>query len=215
VSVHEIPNSTTGFIDRTGNRCGRWTILSYAGARKWLCRCDCGKEKMVNATSLNGRSQSCGCLRDDVVRGLSPYPAGTTKTRVYRIWKNMKTRCFNVNRKEYKDYGGRGIAVCPRWRDSFDNFLADMGEPPTRQHSIDRINNDGDYEPSNCRWATAKEQARNKRSNRIFTLQGETLTLTEWCQRFKTSMPLVHQRIHRRGWDVLRALTTPSRRTGR
>ncbi|MGY8988455.1 MAG: hypothetical protein ACKVG7_07840, partial [Flavobacteriales bacterium] len=111
----------------------------------------------------------------------------------------------------YDGYGGRGISVCDRWRDSFENFLADMGERPSNEHSIDRKDNDGNYEPDNCRWATKKEQGRNRRSNRILTFNNKTQTLIEWSEELGISSAVIRQRIKASGWSIEEALTTPAR----
>lgn len=162
-----------------GQRFGRWTVAaegepiirSYPGrpvhsSRRVVCRCDCGTEKECEAAHLkSGRSTSCGCLRKELVSRSKRKHGATVggKTREYNIWKGMRQRCENPNNDDFDLYGGRGIKVCRRWKD-FANFLADMGPRPTPQHSIDRYpNNDGDYEPTNCRWATPEQQANNKR----------------------------------------------------
>jgi hypothetical protein len=155
-----------GAVDITGQRFGRWVAVEWTGRstrrrqRLWLCRCDCGNTGEITAVSLrNGDPQSCGCSR---IHGLREHP-------LYRTWHNMKQRCGNPNRPIYPNYGGRGITVCERWTgpDGFPNFLADMGEKPGwATGGIDRIDNDGNYEPGNCRWATAKTQRANQRKRR-------------------------------------------------
>lgn len=132
---------------------------------------------------------------------------GLSRTRVHRIWKSMLWRCRNKNARCFRNYGGRGIKVCDRWQ-AFENFFADMGHPPEGM-SIERENNDGDYEPGNCCWATRLEQQRNTRHNRLITFRGETLPISVWAERTGISYAAVRQRISRYGWSPERALTFP------
>ena len=156
-------------VDLTGQRFGRLLVAGRAGVSAgksmWDCLCDCGKSVVVRGTHMQGgRVRSCGCLRNEV-SGARYRTHGMSKTRTYRIWRDMLNRCHYEKYPERHLYGGRGIVVCPLWRGSFDAFLADMGVAPL-WGSIDRIDVDGNYEPSNCRWATAKEQANNRRTGR-------------------------------------------------
>ena len=154
--------------DLTGLKFGRLTVRQFAGQdrhgnRLWLCDCACGGTVTVIKGSLSsGRTRSCGCLqREFIVRRNTTH--GLSDTPEYRAWRDMLSRCENPNTRYYELYGGRGISVCDRWRGSFEMFYADMGPRPSPRHSIDRIDNDGDYEPGNCRWATWTEQNANKR----------------------------------------------------
>jgi hypothetical protein len=157
----------SNFKDLTNEQFGRLTALKpiskINGAYIWLCHCSCGIEVEVCSGSLkSGRTSSCGCLQKELARELHT-KHGFSHTPEYNAWINMKLRCTSPKCKYYKDYGGRGIQVCERWRESFENFLSDMGKKPSPELSIDRINNDGNYEPGNCRWATKIEQTNNRK----------------------------------------------------
>jgi hypothetical protein len=132
-----------------------------------------------------------------------------SSTKEYHAWEGMKARCYYEKDKNYKYYGGRGIIVCERWVNSFDNFVSDMGEAPTKKHSIDRIDVDGNYEPTNCRWATMTVQIRNRRNSFKVSHNGETLTLKEWGERLGLKYKTINHRVNGLGWDILEAITTP------
>lgn len=156
-----------------GDRFHFLTVLSAEvdGLYRVVCRCDCGVERPFRRRHLlSGHVKSCGCKTSEIIRAARTThghaPRGSPRPPEYRSWAMMLSRCRNKNFHRYRDYGARGIGVCKRW-EQFENFLADMGPRPSLDHSIDRINNDGNYEPGNCRWATRKQQAANKRPRRV------------------------------------------------
>lgn len=176
-------------IDICGQTFGRLTVKAEGprrGARRSVyCRCACGSDGLFDPRSLlSGKTKSCGCYQRDVVAAacLQHTTHGRSKSAEYNIWQKMKARCGNPNDAKYPIYGGRGIEVCEAWSDSFESFLLDMGPRPTSKHSIDRKRVDGNYEPGNCRWATPKEQARNKRSHRLVLYLGVEMPLSEACE---------------------------------
>lgn len=202
-------------LDLTGQTFGRLTVLSSfhrAGEPKarWLCKCSCGKTHTPTTLDLrSGRTRSCGCFRREV----NSVPDPKHNHREYGIWNGMIQRCYNPNRARFNRYGGRGIRVCDEWRASFERFFADLGPSPSKTHSLERIDNDGHYEPGNVRWATKKEQSRNTRRNVPLTLNGETLLLTEWAKRLGTGHKTLSTRLDLLGWSVEKTLTTPIDRT--
>lgn len=204
-------------IDLSGNKYGRLTVLSFSGQKlsdkgnrcsMWNCVCDCGNTVDVAGSSLkNGTSKSCGCLQKELVSERASKHR-LSKTRVYKIWGNMKTRCLNKNSTDYYLYGGRGITLCDRWM-TFDNFFADMGIP-SKDKSIDRINPNGNYEPSNCRWATLTEQANNKRTSRIISFNGIRRSLKEWARSLGLNESSLRERL--KTWGLEKSLTEPKKR---
>ena len=174
--------------DLTGSVFGKLTVLrefptSARQTRRWICRCVCGAETISQQGHLvTGAALGCRACGSRT-HGHAGHGAETGE---YRVWKSMRTRCENPNSGSYPDYGGRGIRVCDRWA-SFEQFAADMGPRPTQRHSIDRIDNDLGYEPANCRWATASQQARNQRSNRIIVAFGRSQSLAAWSE--ETGIP--------------------------
>ena len=200
-----IPTSPR-FKDIKGQRFGRLIATELVGkdhSKKplWRCRCDCGNEPIFRGESLrSGHTQSCGCYRAE--QGIFSRSHGRAGTRTYDIWCGLITRCTNPKHHSYPQYGGRGITMCEQWRQSFDAFLADMGDVPSDAHSLDRINNAGNYEPSNCRWATRTEQNRNTRRTHMLEYQGENLPLAEWAERLDMSYYTLYSRIFELGWDV-------------
>lgn len=191
----------------------RLTVLKYEHG-KWVCQCSCGNTKIVQGYDLrNGKVKSCGCYNKELGR-LSHEKAFPNRIE-YSPWKNMKARCYNTKTKQYKDYGGRGIVVCDRWRNDFLAFLEDIGPRPSKAHSIHRIDNDGNYDPSNCKWATRKEQAFRRRNTRYIEYKGKKLTLLEIRQlipreqQAEISDYALADRIFNAKWDVMKALTKP------
>ncbi len=163
------------------------TINSKQGNTQWTCLCNCGNKVIVIGVNLNhNRTKSCGCLnRELLIKTNTTH--GLRKTPEYRSWSDIIQRCLNPNNKRYNNYGGRGIKVCQHWNNSFEAFIKDMRFKPTPKHSIERINNNGNYEPSNCKWATSSQQARNTRRNQNLTFKGKTLCVIDWCQHFNNT----------------------------
>lgn len=207
-------------IDLTGKKFGRLEVVGRSGASKfgspvWECKCSCGNSKLIDGISLRrGDSKSCGCLNREISRALGRdrmTTHGMTKTATYGSWRRMKERCYYPSNNRYKYYGARGIKVCDKWlgKDGFVNFLKDMGERPEGM-SIDRIKNDGNYGPDNCKWATAKEQIRNRSTNVFIEYSGERMIVQEWAEKIGISYDALKARLHK-GWSVERALTQKPR----
>ncbi len=205
------------FTDLTGESFGRLLVIGRAtnnrlGNSRWFCVCQCGKERTILGSSLkNNHTQSCGCLRREITKKQHTKHGHRRDgfTKVYSCWNSMIQRCTNPNDRHYGDYGERGISVCEEWL-KFKNFLEDMGEPSIGLQ-IDRIDNDKQYCKSNCRWATKKQQMRNRRNNVYLTHNGEKQLLVEWADRCGVSYGVLWERIYRYGWSTGRALTTPVR----
>jgi hypothetical protein len=170
-------------------------------------RCVCGKEFVANLQKVKrGHTKSCGCLlAGKNADRLTTH--GMTETKEYNSWVNIIQRCTNVEHKRYQEWGGRGIKVCDRWLESFENFFEDMGKAPSSLHSIDRLNNDKDYYKENCAWHTTKQQANNRKSNIKITYNGETKTLMEWCEVLGLEYTRVRQRIKKLNWSVEKAFS--------
>ena len=195
-----------GLIDLTGQRFGRLVVLKQEetlklGVTRWLCKCDCGEQTVTTTRALrSGLCRSCGCLHREAAReqGLKSTTHGLTGTRLYRIWANMKTRCYNKRNRNYARWGARGITVCDEWRDNFQAFYDwAMANGYDDSLTIDRIDNDKGYCPENCRWATGIEQASNTRKARHITFRGETYTLNEWARRLGIDAVTLFNRLKR------------------
>lgn len=219
-------------IDLTGQRFGRLTALTFLGKVKgndsWLCRCDCGVEKRITQANLRGGyTQSCGCLRNERIRAKKithGYTAekllGGKRRPEYRVWVSMIRRCTSPKEDSYKNYGAKGISVCDRWRfgengkGGFECFIGDMGDRPSHTHSIDRIETSGNYEPGNCRWATAREQIQTRSIAVWVDWKGDRIPLSVACEREGVPYANVRQRMFQ-GWTLDRALTTPLRQVAK
>jgi len=207
-------------IDLTGRRFGRLIVLHDTGERKnrcvaWHCKCDCGNEVDVRGDNLtSGNTTSCGCYnRERVVEANTTHGMSRQEKTypVYVAWKSMLWRCENPNYKQYKDYGGRGVKVCEEWHDPVVFIDWALANGWREGLTLDRINNNGNYEPDNCRWATRKEQAQNRRSNHLVTFNGKTQCLTDWATELGINGRTLFYRIDRLHWPIERALTEPIR----
>ena len=193
--------------DLTNQRFGLLTVLGRDpelpahGRINWLCRCDCGNQTSVCGSNLtSGRTASCGCRK---VRH------GQSYTPEYRVWLSMKQRCLDPNSDAYANYGGRGIAIDPRWITAFENFAADMGSRPSDNHSIERRDVNGDYEPGNCYWGTWDEQANNRRNNRTVTHEGVTKTVAQWARDFGIGRTTLEDRLYNQNLSFDEAISRP------
>lgn len=195
-------------IDKSGQRFGRLVARQRVGIgqdARWACDCDCGGSTLVRTSNLKGEGgiRSCGCVLPKMKKNASAKTHGRCTQPGHDIWRGMLRRCSD---KTDKNYGGRGIIVCDRWL-VFENFLQDMGRRPSAKHTIDRIDVDGNYEPSNCRWATPEQQASNRRElrgTRMLTFGGQTLSVTAWSRRIGVSRQALFQRLQRDS-DALRS----------
>lgn len=206
------------FKDKSGERHGRFVVLGIShrvptksgGVRAfWKCLCDCGTEFVVRGDGMGTNARSCGCLHRETAAQLQ-FKHGGTGTPEYSAWCDMKKRCLNQTDESFKDYGARGIKICSRWIDSFENFLADMGSRPSKTHSLDRIDNNGNYEPGNCKWSTDVQQIRNRRCTQRLECNGENYTIAEWSEKSGLDYDTIKCRI-KSGWNPIDAVTKPSR----
>lgn len=207
----------TNRLELAGQTFGRLTVLEFAGITAvqkhsvWRCVCSCDESSVVlvqGRSLVNGGTRSCGCLASESTTTRST-THGKSRTSEYRVWAGMKDRCLNPNSRNFPDWGGRGIQVCQRWQESFEAFLEDVGLRPEKGMSLDRINNAGNYEPGNVRWATWEQQQNNRRSSSRLTYNGETKTLPQWAREFGLKRDTLQHRIHDRKWDLEQALSTP------
>lgn len=208
-------------IDLTGQRFGRLTVVARSYVRKgqlfWTCRCDCGKLCDVQGSSLRGgRTKSCGCLHDELaLHRLQEADYFRLKDKankkLHGVWTNMRQRCMNPNNPQFHLYGGRGICICKEWDDyaQFEIWAIESGYAPGL--SIDRIDNDGDYCPENCRWATPKIQSNNQRKTTLLTYEGITQPLSFWADEIGVSRETLKSRV-KRGWPMERILGTPTKK---
>ena len=195
--------------DETGNVYGKLTVIELSPVRNgtqamWLCCCDCGRKTLTSGRSLRrGGAKSCRIC----ARTKHGHTANGVITSEYKSWASMINRCTDEKTDSFKDYGARGISFCKRWAE-FSAFLSDMGPKPTPKHTIDRIDNDGNYEPSNCRWACPIQQGNNKRNTHFVTIDGRTMSVAEWCRELGMHSGTVRARISN-GWTAHKALTKP------
>lgn len=197
-------------LDLQGKRFGRLVVLCRAevpNARNvmWQCRCDCGKTTIGAAANLGKTKTSCGCLASENGTAMLRFNRlartdlhGKSHIPEWGVWSRMKDRCTNPNNRKYHRYGGRGISVCERWQ-IFENFFEDMGYRPSKKYSIDRVDNDGNYEPENCRWATMNQQSRNSTSVRMIEIEGVSMCIEDWCTTFNIPRSKPYDMIRKRG----------------
>ena len=209
------------FIYLTGQRFGRLIVLEKTSKPEnsnkrcayWKCLCDCGQIKVVSSQSLrDGSTKRCGCLLEEY---LHSYHNGSSthnesKTRLYTIWKNMRSRCYDKNNKAYKRYGGKGIIVCNEWKEHYEPFRDwALLNGYNDNLSIDRIDYNGNYTPKNCRWATIEEQANNKSNSRLYTYNGETKSIAQWAREYNIIETTLRSRLNSGKMTIEEALLTP------
>lgn len=205
------------YIDITGQRFGKLQVIKYYGKSKkgalWLCKCDCGNETIVNGGSLrSGHTQSCGCLQKEItIQKQTTH--GKTNNRVYWVWASMKNRCYNSNYSLYRNHGGRGIRVCDEWKDNFQAFYdwsINNGYDenlPKGKCTLDRIDNNGNYEPSNCRWVDMEKQSNNTRRNVYYMVDGEKMTIAEIARKYNIKYSTLYSRFQKWHYSVEEAIS--------
>jgi len=196
-------------LEIIGKKFGRLTVRAFHTMTnhnsRWKCKCECGKEVVVNGGWLtSGNTKSCGCLLRDIPNHKTH---GMSTAREYYSWSTMIQRCTNPNHTYYKNYGGRGISICSRWRNSFETFLKDMGIRPAGT-SLDRKNNKGDYAPENCMWSDRIKQGANKRNNRFLIVDGVKRTVSQWSRITGIRKNTIRMRVVERGWSDKEAVMT-------
>lgn len=204
------------YHDLTRKRYGRLTVIELAGRDSrgkvmWKCQCDCGNTTVVRADCLrDGNTASCGCLQKERMRDWATTHGGSG-TRLHTIWLGMRSRCFCHSDHAYHNYGARGITICDEWRDSFEAFRDwALANGYRDDLTIDRIDNDGNYCPENCRWETKKQQSNNERKNRWITHNGEKHTIAQWSELTGINPETLRGRLNK-GWSAERALTTKTK----
>jgi hypothetical protein len=207
------------YVNEIGNTYGRLKVIKEVGRKRgavlYLCECECGENKEITAIDLrSGRVNSCGCLKKELIIEENT-THGMRKHRLYRIYHNMISRCYNKNSTHFLDYGGRGIIICDIWLNKETGFINFVNWSLKSGYSdnltIDRMNVNGNYEPNNCRWATASEQNSNKRTTKYVEIDGESKTLKEWCVFYDINYKTARARI-KNGWNIIDALTVPTKR---
>lgn len=187
--------------DLSGERFGRLLVSQYVGGGLWRCVCDCGATSQVLTSNLKkGNSTSCGCKRRE-----TSFKHGMSGSRVFSVWRSMIQRCHNPKDRSFHNYGGRGIRVCDEWRESFSQFIADMGARP-EGYDLDRIDNDKGYGPDNCRWVSRQRNLNNRRNNRVIEFRGKSQTIAQWASELGMNYRTLNNRINR-GWPISRALS--------
>jgi len=200
-------------LEMIGRTFGDWEVVEEVqkrnNKRAFLCRCRCGKKFVVMGDNLRNRISTQCMSCSSKIKGKKHATHGMTDTRIFNLWHGMLERCRNPHHNSYKNYGAKGIKVCTRWEESFEAFLADMGEPPTTKHQLDRYpDQKGNYEPGNVRWVTSKEQNNNRSNNVLITFQGEIHSIAEWAELLGVGSGILYWRVAA-GWPVHKVLSTP------